>query len=98
MAEVFLRLFQHAADAFLFRDVVVQFLNVFFRLFRALVFELGASTFSFLGLTCRSFHFAHVAVVAEVDDDDDGNADGNAQNRVVPMLLTIKPAPAAPAK
>ena len=38
MAEVFLRLFQHAADAFLFGDVVVEFLNVTFRLFGTFVF------------------------------------------------------------
>ena len=38
VAEVFLCLFQHAADAFLFGDVVVQLLNVSFRLFGAFMF------------------------------------------------------------
>src|SRR5688572_1504207 len=75
MTEVFLRFFQHATDSFLFRDVVVQFLNVSFRLFRALMFELGASAFSFLGMPGRSFYFAHVAVVAEVNDNNNGNTD-----------------------
>src|SRR5215216_8184118 len=75
MAEVFLRFLQNAADSFLFRNVVVQFLNVSFRLFRALMFELGARAFGFFRVASRSFYFTHVAVVAEVNDDDDGNAD-----------------------
>src|SRR6185436_14010207 len=41
------------------------------------MFELGAGAFSFFGVSCGSFYFAHVTVVAEVDDDDDGNADEN---------------------
>src|SRR5919205_728686 len=75
MTEVLFRLFKHAADAFLFRDVVVQLVNVFLGLFRALMFELSASALSFFGVTCGSFNFAHVTVVAEVDDDDNRNAD-----------------------
>ena len=52
VAEVFFGFFEHAADAFLFRDVVVQLLNVFFSLLGALMFELGAGAFSFFGVSC----------------------------------------------
>src|SRR6185503_16765089 len=44
-----------------------------FRLFGAFVFALSAAAFSLLSVAGRSFHFAHVAVVAEVNDDDDRN-------------------------
>src|SRR5215213_443635 len=37
--------------------------------------ELGACAFSFLGVSRGSFHFAHVTIVAEVDNDDDRNGD-----------------------
>jgi hypothetical protein len=51
VAEVFLCFLEHAADAFLFRDVVVQLVNVSLGLFRALMLELGAGAFSFFGVT-----------------------------------------------
>jgi hypothetical protein len=75
VAEVILCLFKDAADAFLLRDVIVQFMNVSFGLFSTLVFELRACAFSFFRVSCGGFNFAHVSVVAEVDDDDDRNAD-----------------------
>src|SRR6185436_10435950 len=75
VAEVFLCFFKHAADAFLLRDVVVQLVDVSFGLFGALMLELRACAFSFFRVSCRSFYFAHVTVVAEVHDDDDRNTD-----------------------
>src|ERR1043165_6701511 len=75
VAEVFFRFFEHAADAFLFGYVSVELLNVTFRLLRAFVLRFGARTFGFFRVSRGRFHFAHVTVVAEVDDDDDWNAD-----------------------
>src|SRR5690349_9700668 len=75
MTEVFFRLLEHAADAFLFGDVSIELLNVTFRLFRAFVLGFRARTLGLFSMTRRGFHFAHVTVVAEVDDDDDRNAD-----------------------
>src|SRR5690349_7409615 len=73
MTEVFLRFFEHATDAFLFGDVGVEFLNVTFRLFGAFVLSFGTRAFGLFRMTGRSLHFAHVTVVAEIDDDDDRN-------------------------
>src|SRR5688572_5047109 len=75
MAEVFFCFFKNAADAFLFSNVIVQLLNVSFGLFRAFAFDLGACAFGFLGVSRRSFYFAHVTIVAEVNNDDDRDAD-----------------------
>src|SRR5262245_61041157 len=72
MTEVFLGLFQDSTDAFLFGDVVIQLEYVTFGLFGALVFDLGPGAFSVLRLARRSANLAHVAVVAEVNNDDDG--------------------------
>jgi hypothetical protein len=46
--EVFFRLLQHAADSFLLGDVVVEFLDVTFGLFSALMLEPGPRSFRFL--------------------------------------------------
>src|SRR5690349_15330921 len=75
MTEVFFRLFEHAADAFLFGDVGVQLLNVTLRLFCAFVLGFSARTLGFFRMARRGLHFAHVTVVAEVNDDDDRYAD-----------------------
>ncbi len=68
VAKVFFSFLEHTADAFLLGDVIVQLLNVPFSLFSALAFSL-------FRVSRRSLHFAHVTVVAEVNDDDDRNAD-----------------------
>src|SRR6185295_3101103 len=75
VAEVVFGFFEHTADAFLFRDVIVQFLNMSFGLFRALAFALSAASFSFLCVARRSFDLAHVTVVAEIHDYEDRNGD-----------------------
>src|SRR5690349_17525620 len=75
MTEVFFRLLEHAADSFLFGDVSIELLNVTLRLFRAFVLGLSARTLGLLRMTRRRLHFAHVTIVAEVNDDDDRDAD-----------------------
>src|ERR1044072_9301556 len=75
MTEVFLRFFEHAADAFLFGDISIELLNVTLRLFGAFVLGFSARPLGFFRMTRRRFHFAHVTVVAEVNDDDDRDAD-----------------------
>src|ERR1043166_3964380 len=67
------RFFQHSADAFLFRDVVIQFQDVTFRLFGALAFNLRARVFGFFSLPRRRFYLAEISVVAEIDDSDEWN-------------------------
>src|ERR1700752_1264264 len=75
MAEMFFCFFKDATDAFLLHDVVIQLQNVSFCLFSTLAFQLCARSLSFFSMTGGRFYFAHVTVVAEVNDDDDRNTD-----------------------
>src|ERR1700752_2210757 len=75
MAEMFFCFFKDATDAFLLHDVVIQLQNVSFCLFSTLAFQLCARSLSFFSMTGGRFYFAHITVVAEVNDDDDRNTD-----------------------
>ena len=75
MTEVVLGLFQYSADPFLFGDVVVELVDMAFRLLRALALNLGTCAFRFLRLARRCFHLSHVSIVAKIDNHDDWYCD-----------------------